>query len=257
MTGPPASNWPHDRSVLDAAYPDLDTFASTVAVTLAGFLGRHPRLSQVQFDSSLPDQFGAHSLFDPGPRTLHLSPERTRLLGRLVFGRERSPDTLAAFTTLVHELVHSASPLFDHEPSMLAQVQTAGWAFWEEGLAAWFAQEFAGWLWFGGSTPAEMQGSWQSYQDEVDRMQWLARTMSPDVLMEIWQEPTTQERLVVANDYVRQWLHATLLQNGMVENEARALTAALGERLWEIVQRNYHPSACTDGSRVRRSISAR
>jgi hypothetical protein len=194
----------------------------------------------VQFDSSLPEEVGANGLFDPGPRIVHISPERTQWLQRLVFARERSSDALVAFTTLVHELVHSASPVLDHEPGMLALAQTAGWAFWEEGLAAWYAQQFVGRLWLRSGAPPILPAAWRSYQDEVARMEWLARTVGPEVLSKSWQQSTTRGRIATANQHIRSWLRATLVQNGMVESEADALIADLRERPWEVVQRNYH-----------------
>jgi hypothetical protein len=237
--GPGGTN-PGDGSLLDRVYPDLASFVEAVTDTLVALLPNGPDLSRVQFDSPLPDEIDAHGLFDPGPRILHLSPERTQLLRRLIFTQERTPETFGAFTTLVHELLHSASPLLRHQPAALPYVQSAGWAFWEEGLAAWRAQKIAGQLWFGGQVPPAMQTGWRSYQDAVSRMLWLEHTFGESALEQIWQQATTRQRIAVANDYLRSWLRTVLLENGMLEDEADALFTALGERLWELLERNYH-----------------
>jgi hypothetical protein len=222
------------------SFPSLEALVERGRAAIAARLGDRPDARRVEFDSDLPVARNAHGLFDPGTRVVYLGPERTASLRRLVFGGEPTEKTTAALVTLVHELLHSVSPVLRHPPAELAAAQSAGWAFWEEGLVAWWAEKVVRQELLEHAPSGFWQGVEHPYAEEAQRIEWLERRFGVDVVGQIWRQPTTSQRIAVANRYLGDWLYGILLHNGMTEEDAVELVSALGWHMWELLQRGYH-----------------
>lgn len=181
----------------------------------------------VEWSSPRCDLNKAHAFFDPVTREVHLSRDASQRLVAFWQG-DRAPRTVDAVRTLVHEYLHSTSPM------LRARKMEGWWAFLEEGMVEQRAR--AATLQFMFPQGKALRYTFTSYTTEVEAVEWLQKTFGRELVDQLWGLDSAAARTKLLNTKMREWLLPQLRKQGLTVREAQSIATELGDDAWHILR---------------------
>lgn len=216
--GLPPGLVPSLREVAAQKYPDADALIQAVRQAWGPTIEtRVSDRTEVETEAGVEGSYKAHA------GVLALSPETTAALGRFAQG-DRTRDSVSAFSTLQHEILHAFSPArLDLGRYQLGSM-TGRMARWEalkmeEGLVEWGAATLTSRAVLGVEDPRQTDDLSVSYVASVTGIERMLDTHGETAVGALWSEPTLEGRRSVHES----------LQGG--PSLVRSLLGAVGRRL--------------------------
>jgi len=187
-------------------------------------------IASIEFSSAEASQAGSYGFFDPATRTIHLSRDASERLVAFWQG-DRDVRAVNALRTLVHEYIHSTSPM------LRAGKMGEWWPFVEEGIVESRAHAATlRFLYGSGEVPEAVLRSFTSYTTEVKALGWVEKQFGKDFIEQLWATPESTGRTKLLSAKVRGWLEDVLPKRGFTVRETNAVLSDLGDDAWHILR---------------------
>ena len=166
----------------------------------------------------------------------------------------RTPDGFQGLRTMVHEVLHSTSPLVrDNLQNYLLESTRV----LEEGIVEHRARRVATSAWFDRDDYRTLPPAFLSrltagaYHDWVRGIDWVADHLGEATVEKIWQANSGAGRLAEASGALRGWLGDRLEAIGLTAAEAQRVGAHFGDDLWTLLLTNtVDPLAARSSLRI-------
>lgn len=153
----------------------------------------------------------------------------------------RTPDGFQGLRTMVHEALHSTSPLVRDS---LQDYMFESTRVLEEGIVEHRARRVATSAWFDRDDYRTLPGPYLSkltagaYHDWVRGIDWVADHLGEGAVERIWQANTGAGRVAAASAALRGWVLSRLEAIGLTAAEAGRVSAHFGDDLWTLLLTN-------------------
>lgn len=191
--------------------------------------GSRVRLKSASFDDMLPENDGAHGIYDFVSEVMHIGPDTTRGVDRWLAGA-RDHDAWRAVQTVVHEMHHASSAYGAWVSDNMAAfaklkpaVQEAARQL-EESMVEHLSRRLT--VAMGGSAAdLEVVGS---YPSEVWIARIIERRVGPDAMMSLYHTGEVTRRIDRASEMLTRALDNIMADAGMAYDERREVLSVWG-----------------------------